>query len=403
MSTPNHSDVFITYAKRTPMGKIAGALAAVRPDDLLAYLFKHFKDECQFDLNQIDDVIVGCSNQAGEDNRNIARMSLLLAGLPFEVPATTINRLCASSLDATLDAYARIKSGMADCILVGGVESMSRAPYVMSKPACAYDRNQKLYDSSFGWRFPNPKMQEIFPLYGMGETAEEISKEHTISRQEQDAFALASHQKAISAISAGHFKQEILPITFTQGKQTISVDTDECPRQDTSLEQLAKLRAVFRKDGTVTAGNSSPMNDGASALCLVSETFLKKHNLSPLLRVMGGAARGLHPNIMGLGPVYSTQRLCQRYKLKVSDFDVVELNEAFAIQSLACLRELQIPEQKVNLWGGAIALGHPLGCSGARLVCTLSSIMQKNKKLKKGLASMCVGVGQGVSVAFENC
>lgn len=395
--------VYIIHAKRTPIGRLGGKLSHVRVDDMLAHLFKDFSESFDFDMKEIDDVIAGCANQAGEDNRNLARMSALLAGLPYEVPGVTLNRLCASSLDAIIDGWSRIQSTMADCILVGGAESMTRAPLVVSKGSTPFGRDSQMFDTTFGWRFPNAKMKEMFPLYGMGETAEEVAQKLNISREDQDAFALASHQKAVKAWEAGRFDNEVLPIEVKLRKESFTVSKDEGPRADTTLEKMAKLRAVFRKDGTVTAGNSSSMNDGAACVALVSEDFLKRHNLTPLVEITGAGVRGIHPNIMGLGPVESTRKLMDKFGKKISDFDVIELNEAFAVQSLGCVRELEIDPNIVNLNGGAISLGHPLGCSGARITTTLTHIMQNNKSLKEGLASMCVGVGQGVSLSVRNC
>lgn len=397
------NNVYIVHAKRTPIGKLGGSLAHVRPDDMMASLIRNYISEINFDTKEIEDVIVGCANQAGEDNRNIARMAGLLGGLPYEVPGVTLNRLCASSLDAVLDAFARIKSGLNDCLLVGGVESMTRGPFVMSKPSSAFGRDSQMHDTTFGWRFPNKKMEEMFPLLGMGETAEEVAQKLKINREDQDSFALNSHQKAIAAWENGAFKNEVLPIEIKMRKQTLLVEKDEGPRTDTTLEKLSNLRAVFRKDGSVTAGNSSMMNDGAALLAIVSEEFLKRHNLTPILKIESGAARGIHPNIMGLGPVESTKKLLAKTGRRIQEFDVIELNEAFAAQSLGCIREMNIDPAKVNLNGGAISLGHPLGCSGARIVTTMTHLMLGNKQLKRGLASMCVGVGQGVSVSFENC
>ncbi|MFZ8932387.1 MAG: thiolase family protein [Bacteriovoracaceae bacterium] len=395
-------DTFIVYAKRTPLGKIGGILSNVRPDDMMAHLFKDLKSNISFDLNEIDDVIVGCANQAGEDNRNVARMASVLAGLPYEVPAVTLNRLCASSLDATIDAWSRIRSGLADCIVVGGVESMTRAPLVMSKASSAYGRDQKMYDSSFGWRFPNKKMEAMFPLMSMGQTAEEVVDKHNISRQEQDQFALSSHQKAVEAQTKNLFDDEIVSLSvFKSKKETIEVSKDEGPRANTSIEKLASLRPVFRENGTITAGNASSMNDGAACLLVVSEKFMKKNNLTPMARISGAGIRGIHPNIMGLGPVEATKRLCQKFGKKITDFDVMELNEAFAAQVLGCVKELDLDLNKVNLRGGAISLGHPLGCSGARILTTLLHIMKTENNLKNGLATMCVGVGQGVALSVE--
>jgi acetyl-CoA acyltransferase len=390
---------YIVYTKRTPIGKINGVLSSVRIDDLLGYLFEDFKKWAKFPLTEIDDCIVGCANQAGEDNRNIARMALILAGFPLEVPGTTINRLCGSSLDAIIDASSRVSSGIAECILVGGAESMTRAPYVLSKSASSFGRDQKIYDTSLGWRFPNPRMEKMFPLYPMGETAEEVANLFKISREDQDEFAHNSHLKA----SKANFTEEILPISIPSKKGSEIINSDECIRKDSTVEGLAKLKPVFRQGGTVTPGNSSPMNDGASMVLVVSEDFLKKHNLSPVLQITGGAARGVHPNTMGLGPIESTKVLCKKFGKKIEDFDIVELNEAFAAQALACIRQLGLDPQKVNLKGGAIALGHPLGCSGARLVTTMAHIMKENPKLKQGLATMCIGVGQGISLSVKNC
>lgn len=396
-------DCYIVHAKRTPIGRIGGKLSQVRPDDMMAELFKDYANSVDWDLKEIDDVIVGCANQAGEDNRNIARMSAVLAGLPYEVPGVTLNRLCASSLDAIIDAASRISAGIGDCFFVGGVESMTRGPLVISKGSTPFGRDSQLFDTTFGWRFPNPKMEAMFPLFGMGETAEEVVSLHKISREEQDNFALASHQKAVKAWDSGAFTDEVLSIEVKLRKDSFTVSKDEGPRADTSMDVLSNLRPAFRKDGSVTAGNSSSMNDGAAFVVVVSEKFLKRHNLTPILKITGGATRGIHPNTMGLGPVASTLKLCDRFGIKTSDFDVIELNEAFAGQALGCIKELDLDPSKINLNGGAIALGHPLGCSGARITTTMFHLMKNNKKLKKGLASMCVGVGQGVSLSLENC
>jgi len=396
-------NTYIVYAKRTPMGKINGVLSPVRVDDLMSYLFADVKTWSNFDLKEVDDVIVGCANQAGEDNRNLARMSLLLADFPIEVPGTTINRLCGSSLDGVIGAVGRISMGLADCVVVGGAESMTRAPYALSKAERAHGRDQKLYDTSLGWRFPNPRMKKMFPLFAMGETAEEVATLHKISREDQDEFAFNSHQKAVKAQNEGKFSKEILPIDFETRKDKYIIDKDECPRPDTSIEKLGKLRAVFREGGSVTAGNSSPMNDGASCVVVVSESFLKRHNLKPMLQITGAGVRGVHPNTMGLGPIFSTRNLCEKFGKKISDFDLVELNEAFAAQSLACIRELELDPSIVNIKGGAIALGHPLGASGARILTSLAYSMMENKNYKQGLATMCIGVGQGISLSVLNC
>ena len=394
---------YLIHARRTPIGSFGGVLSGMRVDDMLAELFKDFAKACTFDLKEIDDTIIGCANQAGEDNRNLARMSLMLAQFPFEVPGTTINRLCGSSLDAVMDAHARVQAGLGDCFIAGGAESMSRAPYVLSKAGNGFDRTQKMWDTSIGWRFENQKMAQLFPLLGMGETAEEVQKLHNISREKQDEFAFFSHQKAIKAQDQGEFKEEILPLTIENKKGSLIIATDEGPRADTSLEKLAKLKAAFKKDGTVTAGNSSSINDGASMVVVCSEDFLKRHKLTPLAMITGGAVHGLHPNTMGLGPVGAVRKLTQKFGYKISDFDLIELNEAFAVQALACIKELEIDPVKVNKNGGSIALGHPLGCSGTRILTTLIHQMQKNPSYKKGLASMCIGVGQGIALSVENC
>ncbi len=394
---------YIVHAKRTAIGSFGGVLSSVRIDDLLSELFKDYAKSAQHDLKEISDTIIGCANQAGEDNRNLARMSLLLADYPYEVPGTTINRLCGSSLDAVIDAHARIAAGLGDCFIAGGGESMSRAPYVLSKAGNGFDRSQKMWDTSIGWRFENPKMAEKFPLLGMGETAEEVQNLHHISREDQDKFALSSHQKAIKAQTEGKFKDEIVPITVQNKKGSVVVDTDEGPRSDTSLEKLAKLRPAFRKDGTVTAGNSSSINDGASMVVVCSEEFVKRHNLKPLARITGGAVHGLHPNVMGLGPVGAIRKLCERFNRKLTEFDIIELNEAFAVQALGCIKELELDPSRINKNGGSIAIGHPLGASGTRILTTLLHQMKNDPALKQGLASMCIGVGQGIAVSVERC
>ena len=389
------NDCYITYAKRTPIGKINGALSHIRVDDLMKIVLEDFKENSDFDLRFIDDVLIGCTNQAGEDNRNLARMSSLLAGFPEEVPGSTFNRLCGSSLDTVMGAFARISAGLADCIIAGGAESMSRAPYVLSKTEKDLDASQKLIDSSFGWRFENPKMKNIFPLLSMGQTAEEVQKKYKISREDQDQFALNSHLKALEAMNNGKFNEEIIPIN--------DISFDECIRKDTSIEKLSKLKPVFSKEGTITAGNSSPMNDGASAVCIVSKTFMKKHNLNPIAKITGATVKGIHPTFMGLGPIIATKELCHKFNYSIPDFDIIELNEAFAVQALACIKELNLDITKVNPKGGAIAIGHPLGCSGTRILTSLIHSMKSNPNLRHGLATMCIGVGQGISVSLENC
>ncbi len=394
-------DAYIVHAKRTPIGRLGGLLSPVRVDDMMALLIKDYAETINFDPLEIDDVIVGCANQAGEDNRNIGRMAAVLAGLPYEVPGVTINRLCGSSLDAVIDACGRISLGLADCLIVGGAESMTRAPLVISKGSTPFGRDSQMYDTTFGWRFPNANMKKMFPLLSMGETAENVAEQFKISREDQDKFALSSHQKAIKASEEGAFSQEILPVEVKLRKKEYTLEKDEGPRADTDLEKLSKLRPVFREGGTVTAGNASSMNDGAALVVVVSGEFVKKHNLKPLARISGMGVRGVHPDVMGLGPIEATRTLCQKFGHKVSDFDAIELNEAFAAQALACVRELEIDPSKVNLHGGAIALGHPLGCSGARILTTLLGVMNKNSAMKKGLASMCIGVGQGVALSIE--
>jgi acetyl-CoA acyltransferase len=396
-------NVYIAFAKRTPVGSFGGKLSSFRADDLLGEIMKAHAEWAKFPLTEIDDVIIGCANQAGEDNRNVARMGLILADYPYEVPATTINRLCGSSLDAVMDAFARIQAGFGDCFLAGGVESMSRAPYVMSKATGAFGREQKMWDTSIGWRFENPKMAEKFPLISMGQTAEEVRRKHNIARADQDAWAFASHQKAVKAQNAGLFNDEIHPLKLVTKKGTEVISQDEGPRPDSTLEKLSTLKAAFEKDGTVTAGNSSSINDGASLVMICSEDFLKRHNLKPLARIFGGAVSGLHPNVMGLGPVGATEKLLKRAQLKKSDIDIFELNEAFAAQVLGCIRELEINPEIINPQGGSIAIGHPLGASGTRILSTLVHQMQRDPKLKKGIATMCIGVGQGIALGVENC
>jgi len=394
---------YIIHAKRTPIGSFGGCLSSLRVDDMLGTLLKDYATSAKHPLLEIDDAIIGCANQAGEDNRNLARMALILAQYPFEVTGTTINRLCGSSLDAVLDAHSRIQAGLGDCFIAGGAESMSRAPYVLSKANSPFERAQKMWDTSIGWRFENSKMAEIFPLLGMGETAEEVQQLHQISREDQDAFALSSHKKAIAAQLSGKFQAEIMPVKLETKKGELIVDKDEGPRADTSLEKLAKLKPAFKKNGTVTAGNSSSINDGASMVVICSENFIKRHNLKPLAKITGGAVHGLHPNVMGLGPVGAIKKLNSKFGYKINDFDIIELNEAFAAQALGCIKELELDQSKINMNGGSIALGHPLGCSGTRILTTLIHQMQENPSYKKGLASMCIGVGQGIAVSVENC
>lgn len=394
--------VYLVDACRTPIGRYGGALSSVRPDDLLAHVVKALlARNPTLDPAAIEDFIAGAANQAGEDNRNVARMAGLLAGLPITVPGVTVNRLCASGLQAVLDAYRAIAVGEGDVYLAGGVESMSRAPFVMAKPTKAFDRTTEIYDTTIGWRFTNPKLADAYPPYAMGETAENVADRYALTRDEQDTFALASQHKYAAAHAANRFADELVPVAIPQRKgEPVVVGADEHPRPDTDLQKLAKLRPAFREGGTVTAGNSSGVNDGAAVALLCSEDALKRFGLKPMARIMGGATAGVDPAVMGLGPVPATQKVSSRTGVKPTDFDLVELNEAFAAQSLACIRDLELDPERVNVNGGAIALGHPLGASGTRILTTLVHEMQK-RKAKTGLATLCVGVGQGVALAVE--
>jgi acetyl-CoA C-acetyltransferase len=352
------------------------------------------------DVKEIEDVIAGAANQAGEDNRNVARMAALLAGLPVEVAGTTVNRLCASGLQAIMDGSRQIKTGDASMIIAGGVESMTRAPFVMPKAQSAFQRNPEVYDTTLGWRFTNPQLSALYYPFTMGETAENVAERWKISRLEQDTFAMASQQKYFDAHSAGKWQDEIIPVTITQQKgEPLVVETDEHPRQ-TSIDKLGALKPAFKKDGTVTAGNSAGINDGSAALLLADEEAVKKYNLTPLARVISTAVAGVDPSIMGIGPVPATRKALERAGLSVKDLDLIELNEAFASQSIACIRDLDLPIEKVNVNGGAIAIGHPLGSSGARISATLLHEM-KRTKARYGLATMCIGVGQGAAVLYE--
>ena len=397
-------EAYICAYVRTPIGRYGGALSSMRADDLAAVPLKALMERhTAVDFEAVDDVIFGCANQAGEDNRNVARMALLLAGLPGSVPGTTINRLCGSGMDAVITAARAIKAGEAELMIAGGVESMSRAPFVMPKAEAAFSRAAEIHDTTIGWRFINPLMKHQYGVDSMPETGENVAEEYRVSREDQDAFALRSQQKAAAAMQNGRLAREIVPVTIPKRKgDPVVVDKDEHPRADTTLAQLAKLPTPFRKDGTVTAGNASGVNDGAAALIVASEEAVRKYGLTPMARVLGGAAAGVPPRIMGIGPVPATQRLCARLGLKPSDFDVVELNEAFASQGIAVLRELGIPEDAghVNPNGGAIALGHPLGMSGARITGTAALELTLTGK-RRALATMCVGVGQGIAVALE--
>lgn len=397
-------DVFICDAVRTPIGRFGGVLAKARADDLAATPIKALiARHPKLDWAALDEVYYGCANQAGEDNRNVARMALLLAGLPETVPGITLNRLCASGLDAVGAAARAIRAGEIDLAIAGGVESMTRAPFVMGKAAEAFQRSAEIFDTTIGWRFVNPLMKQQYGVDSMPETGENVAAEFEISRADQDAFAIRSQQRAGKAIAAGYFAEEITPVTIPGGKAGPTVvDKDEHPRPETTLEALAKLKAPFRNPGTVTAGNASGVNDGAAAMILASEAAVKAHGLTPRARVLGLASAGVPPRIMGIGPVPSTRKLMERLKLNIDDFDLIELNEAFASQGIAVLRQLGVKEDAdfVNPHGGAIALGHPLGMSGARLALTAIHGLEKRGG-KLALATMCVGVGQGVSMALE--
>ncbi|GAB4359377.1 MAG: 3-oxoadipyl-CoA thiolase [Kiloniellaceae bacterium] len=397
------TEAYICAYLRTPIGRFGGSLSAVRADDLGAVPLKALMERLpSVDWAAVDDVIFGCANQAGEDNRNVARMSLLLAGLPDTITGTTINRLCGSGMDAVATAARAIKAGEAELTIAGGVESMSRAPFVLPKATQAFSRNAEIYDTTIGWRFVNPLMQKAHGVDSMPETGENVAEDYKVSREDQDAFALRSQQKAAAAIKAGRLAKEIVPVSIPvrKGPPTV-VDSDEHPRE-TTLEALAKLGTPFRADGTVTAGNASGVNDGAAALVIASEAAAKKHGLTPIARVLGGATAGVPPRIMGIGPAPATQKLCRRLGLTPQDFDVIELNEAFASQGLAVLRELGIADDdpRVNPNGGAIALGHPLGMSGARITGT-AAVELAERGGSKALATMCIGVGQGIAIALE--
>ena len=399
MSTP-----VIVDAIRTPIGALGGILSSVRPDDMAAHVIKSILERNQIDPALIEEVFMGCANQAGEDNRNVARMAALLAGLPVEVGGVTVNRLCASGLNAINTAARAIKAGEGDVYIAGGVESMSRAPYSLPKAEAGFSfGNLTAYDTALGWRYPNPKMKAMHGTDSMGETAENIAAERPhITREKQDKFSARSHSKAIAAIDSGRFKQEIVPVTIPQKKGDPKVvDTDERPRRDTTVESLAKLKAAFRDGGTVTAGNSSGLNDGASALLIMSAEKAKSLNLKPLARIITSASAGVPPRIMGIGPVPATKKALERAGLKIQDIGLMELNEAFAVQSLAVIEDLGIDPELVNVNGGAIAIGHPLGCSGARLVTTLVHEMKDRGNVKYGVATLCVGVGQGEATVIE--
>ncbi|WP_298391383.1 acetyl-CoA C-acyltransferase [Hydrotalea sp.] len=392
--------VYIIDAVRTPIGRYGGKLSTMRPDDLLALMITALLQRNQnIDVTMIEDVIAGAANQAGEDNRNVARMAALLAGLPVTVGGNTVNRLCASGLQAIMDAARAIACGDGMLYIAGGVESMTRAPFVTAKSDGAWSRKTETCDTTIGWRFTNKKLAAMYYPYNMGETAENVANQWKISREEQDAFAFASQQKYAAALAAGKWKDEIIPVEITENKTPTIFAEDEHPRP-TSLEKLGGLKPAFAKDGSVTAGNSSGINDGASALLLAGEEAVRLFNLQPMARVMSMATAGVDPAIMGIGPVPASRKALQRAGLQTNDLDLIELNEAFASQSITCLRDLALDPNKINVNGGAIALGHPLGCSGARISTTLLHEMKK-RKAKYGLATMCVGVGQGAAIVYE--
>jgi acetyl-CoA C-acetyltransferase len=398
----SQNEAVIVDALRTPIGRFRGALRDVRADDLAGHVIGAIVQRNQVPAEEIDDVVFGCANQAGEDNRNVARMGLLLAGLPQSIPGLTVNRLCGSGLEAVLTCARAIRAGEGDLFIAGGVESMTRAPFVMPKSNTPFPNgNVTVYDTSLGWRFPNERMKKLFPLEAMGETAENLREKYAIPREEQDRFALASHEKAVAAEKAGRFNDERIEIGGSDDKgKPMAFTADEGPRADSSLEKLAKLKAVFREGGTVTAGNSSGLNDGAATVLVCSAARAKKMGWKPMARIVAGAAAGVDPRTMGIGPVPATKKALARAGWTIDTLDLAELNEAFAVQVLACLRELPIPLEKVNVNGGAVALGHPLGCSGARIVGTLVHEMRR-RGARRGLATMCIGVGQGIAGLFE--
>jgi 3-oxoadipyl-CoA thiolase len=394
--------VYVIDVVRTAVGKYGGALSSVRPDDLLATTIKALlANHPQINKEAIEDVIAGCANQAGEDNRNVARMALLLAGLPVTIGGNTVNRLCASGLQAIMDGARQIMTDDAQLVIACGVESMTRAPFVMAKSSTPFNRTPEIYDTTLGWRFVNGKLSDLHYPYSMGETAENVASQWNISREAQDAFALQSQQRYFEALAAGKWKEEIIPVEITVGKEKKVFEVDEHPRQ-TTLEKLASLKAAFAKDGSVTAGNSSGINDGAGAMLLASEEAVKQFDLKPMAKIIAMATAGVDPAIMGIGPVPATQKALKRASLSIADMDLVELNEAFAAQGLACMHDLKLDAQKVNVNGGSIAIGHPLGASGLRISATLLHEM-KRRGSKYGLATMCVGVGQGASIIYENC
>ena len=395
-------EAVVVATARTPMGRYGGQLKDVRPDDLAAIALKEACERAHLEPNEVEDVILGCANQAGEDNRNVARMALLLAGFPVDVPGQTVNRLCGSGMQATIAAAREIQAGGAEVLIAGGVESMTRAPWVMPKADSAFPRGpQTVYDTALGWRLVNPKMAAMYGTLQMGETAERVAQKYEVSREDQDAFALRSHQRAVAAQGSGRLAQEIVPVQVPQRKgDPLTLSADEGPRSDTSLDALARLRPAFSDKGSVTAGNSSPLNDGATALVLMSDAKARERGIKPLARLVAAAPAGVHPDYMGIGPVPASLKALKKAGLQPSDLGLVELNEAFASQSLACVRLLGLDEAKVNVNGGAIALGHPLGSSGARLVGTLVREMSL-RGAEYGLATMCIGVGQGIASIWQ--
>jgi 3-oxoadipyl-CoA thiolase len=394
------TDAFITSAVRTPIGRAGGALADIRPDDLAAAAIRGLLDRASLPPERVDDVILGCANGAGEDNRNVARMASLLAGLPVEVPGQTVNRLCGSGLQAVASAAHAIRSGEGILVIAGGVESMTRAPYVMLKPTKGWDRTPPtIADSTVGWRFVNPRFPADWTI-SLGETAERVAEMCRISRQAQDEFAVESQRRAQAALSAGMFGDEIVPLEVKRDGRSEMLTRDEPPRADVTLESLARLKPAFKSGGTVTAGNSSGINDGAAALAVVSRPVMEKLGLSPLARIVSTAVAGVDPSCMGLGPVPATRKALERAGLTVDQLDLIELNEAFAAQAIACIRQLQLDPAKVNIYGGAIALGHPLGASGARILTTLVHALRRTGG-RYGLATMCIGVGQGIAMVVE--
>lgn len=399
------TDVYIIDACRTPMGKLGGQLALVRPDDLAAHAVKRLMERNpDLEPTVVEDIQWGAANQAGEDNRNVGRMAGILAGLPLEIPGATVNRLCGSGMQAVVSATHALHGGWGDVMIAGGSESMSRAPYVVSKPEKGFAAGlPDSADTVLGWRLVNPEMERLYPPITLGMTAEVVAEKYDVSRDDQDAFALSSHRKALAAVEAGNFEDEIESIeapTDPRRRSTNTIENDEGPRADTSLEALAKLRPVFKEDGSVTAGNSSPMNDGAAALLLATGEGLERHGLTPMARIVSSGAAGVHPDVMGIGPVPASEKALGRAGITAADLDLVELNEAFASQTLASLRMLEVDPEKVNVNGGAIAIGHPLGASGARILTTLVHELTRRGG-RYGLATMCIGVGQGISTVIE--